>query len=211
MAIWRDDLTAALETLGGQGSLEQIYQAVQTIREKMPPSWQAIVRRELEYNSSDSVSFQKRHDLFYSVDGIGKGLWGLRQKEATPKAADIEQPPPRAKTEIYRILRDTKLARAIKRLHKDKCQICGFTVRTSDGATYSEAHHIKPLGTPHSGPDVKDNILVLCPNHHALIDLGGIALSLSEISSHPEHMINSTYIDYHNEVIVPLLLETRSS
>ncbi|MBT6251913.1 MAG: hypothetical protein HOI84_01280, partial [Flavobacteriaceae bacterium] len=30
--------------------------------------------------------------------------------------------------------------------------------------------HIKPLGRPHSGPDVKENLLCLCPNHHDQFD-----------------------------------------
>ena len=79
MAIWRDDVKAALSRLGGQGSLEEIYAEVQRARStNLPPSWQAIIRRELEYNSSDSDSYQHRFDIFFSVDGIGSGIWGLR-------------------------------------------------------------------------------------------------------------------------------------
>lgn len=73
-------MVEALRTIGGEGNLEEIYSAVEDIRSgtPMPESWQAIVRRELEYNSSDSASWQKRLDLFRSVYGIGQGQWALR-------------------------------------------------------------------------------------------------------------------------------------
>jgi len=32
-------------------------------------------------------------------------------------------------------------------------------------------HHLRPLGHPHDGPDNESNMLVWCPNHHALFDL----------------------------------------
>ena len=168
MKTWREDVENALIGISGQGTLNAIYNEVKrTSRRKLPPSWQAIVRRELEYNSTDSESYQGRYDLFYSVDGIGNGVWGLRSAlKSTPVPPDEVAPPERILVETYRILRDTELARKIKKLHKNECQLCGTTITLQDGTSYSEAHHICPLGTPHNGPDVAGNILVLCPNHH---------------------------------------------
>ncbi len=200
MAAWRDDVVDALRSIGGFGNLEQIYAAVAQVRaEPPPPSWHAIVRRELEYNSSDSESFQGRHDLFFSVDGIGGGRWGLRsQIEGTPLAADLSEPPARREQTVYRVLRDTALAKLIKDLHKNTCQICGKTLELSDGKTYSEAHHIKPLGAPHNGPDVAANILVLCPNHHALCDFGAIHLNGENLLEVDGHSVGQNFLDYHN-------------
>ncbi|WP_164517750.1 DUF3883 domain-containing protein [Rhizobium sp. TAL182] len=80
MPPWRDDVAAALRDIGGSGSLSEIYKAVRARRgEGLPRSWQAIVRRELEYNSSDSESYKERYDLFRSVNGIGSGVWALRE------------------------------------------------------------------------------------------------------------------------------------
>lgn len=39
-------------------------------------------------------------------------------------------------------------------------------------APYAEAAHIRALGSPHNGPDVIENVLCLCPNHHVLFDNG---------------------------------------
>jgi len=82
MLIWRECVVEALRLIGGSGHLEKIYSAVRHVRKirmlPLPPSWEAIVRRELEYNSSDSGSFQGKNDLFQSVEGIGSGVWALR-------------------------------------------------------------------------------------------------------------------------------------
>jgi len=80
--LWRDDVRRALEALGGAAHLTAIYDKVRELRRtagrRLPPSSDAIVRRELEYNSSDSESFTGRFDWFKSVDGIGAGVWSLR-------------------------------------------------------------------------------------------------------------------------------------
>jgi hypothetical protein len=164
----------------------------------------AIVRRELEYNSSDSESYQGRHDLFYSVKGIGEGVWGLRETQVpTPTASDIGAPATdRTLAATYRILRDTAMARRIKQLYGNACQICGVVLRLTETETYAEAHHVKPLGSPHNGPDVAENILVLCPNHHALCDFGALKLASREIKSVAGHQVAEHYIEYHNQTIL---------
>lgn len=116
----------------------------------------------------------------------------------TPIAVDIEEPaePGRSLQETYRILRDTALAREVKEKNCYKCQICGQIIELKDNKPYAEAHHVKPLGTPHNGPDVYENIVCVCPNHHVLLDYGAIPLEYSQLPS-----IRSEYIDYHNELI----------
>jgi len=119
----------------------------------------------------------------------------------TPIAFDYGNlAPEKVETTTYRILRDTTLARDLKTLHKNKCQICGETITLSTG-DYSEAHHIKPLGTPHQGPDVSGNILVLCPNHHVMCDYGAIKLDTTTLRLHPDHILGDEFLRYHNEDI----------
>ncbi len=115
------------------------------------------------------------------------------------KSADLEEPPQRIKSETTRIVRDTALTNSLKELHRYKCQFCGMVIQLPDGSRYSEAHHIKPLGGCHEGPDITKNIIVVCPNHHAMLDLGVIRLTIKDIQS--GHEIGSEFIDYHNTVI----------
>lgn len=108
---------------------------------------------------------------------------------------------------INRIIRETKIAQYIKDLYENKCQICQIQIKTPVGF-YSEAAHIKGLGKPHNGPDTKENILCLCPNHHTMFDLGIITInddfSIVGLENQflfviQKHNINIEYLKYHRE------------
>ena len=213
MASWADDIEIALRNLGGIAPLSEIYDEVKKVRQAPhPKSFEATVRGAIERHSSDSAAFSG-NDRFFSASGIGGGVWGLRALlEETPQAFDITQQgneaPKKVLQSTYRVLRDTLLARELKLLHKHQCQICGKHIELSDGKRYSEAHHIMPLGSPHNGPDVAENILVLCPNHHVMLDYGAIELDLGSLRTAPGHVVGSKYVEYHNNAIVPKAANT---
>ena len=119
----------------------------------------------------------------------------------TPCPADIAGPSERQQVTVYRILRDTILSKEVKSLHRYQCQICGHTIVLPNGSRYAEAHHIQPLGEPHNGPDRKDNLVCLCPNHHAELDYGVRPLLLADLRRVDGHSVSETYLRYHNEVI----------
>jgi putative restriction endonuclease len=77
---------------------------------------------------------------------------------------------------IARRIRDPRVSRSVKLLYSHTCQICGTRITASGGQPYAEGAHIRPLGLPHQGKDTLSNILCLCPNHHAQLDLGGILI-----------------------------------
>ena len=120
----------------------------------------------------------------------------------TRQACDVSDvPPERAETTTYRILRDTALARRVKVIHDDECQISGQPIVLPDGSRYAEAHHVKPLGNPHHGLDIIQTILCLCPNHHAECDLGVRRLTPSSLRSADGHEVGAQFIRYHNREI----------
>ncbi|MBX9791619.1 MAG: hypothetical protein K2Y37_22080 [Pirellulales bacterium] len=114
------------------------------------------------------------------------------------EASDLAAPAERILTRTYRILRDTELARHVKHLHGHQCQLCGYSIRLPNGLKYAEAHHIQPLGSPHDGPDVIGNVLCVCPNHHAELDLGAIPICLAELRHASGHVIDTARVEYHN-------------
>jgi hypothetical protein len=160
------------------------------------------VRERIERHSSDSEAGPERgspDDLFHK---IGKGHWGIRgHSKQTPIGSDVGDvtPPGRVCSQVYRILRDTALARAIKTLYNHECQPCGETILLPSGERYSEAHHIHPLGTPHNGPDVSGNILVLCPKHHVMCDYFVIRCTRASLRLHAEHDVLEHFLAYHNK------------
>lgn len=121
---------------------------------------------------------------------------------APPQAQDLAAPPAeRVQTTVSRIVRDTQLSNRVKEMHHYECQLCGHTILLADGSRYAEGHHVQPLGAPHDGPDVLDNIVCLCPNHHAACDLGAIRLTLDESRPADGHTVGQRYLDYHNKTV----------
>jgi predicted HNH restriction endonuclease len=120
-----------------------------------------------------------------------------RHAGATPVAADSTDPtqPDRVQVNTYRILRDTALARRVKEDLKYKCQLCPATLSLV-GRLYAEAHHVKPLGRPHNGPDVRENIVCVCPTCHVKLDYGAIRISADDFPA-----VAAEFIDYHNDQI----------
>lgn len=210
MATWTDDIVLALENLGGIAKLSDIYDQVKKIRTGTnPTAIEATIRGAIERNSSDSKAHSGKSDLFFSVKGLGAGIWGLRSSaSATPVANDagLLSPgvfePARQAQVTYRILRETEMARKIKLLHKNECQICALALEVS-GKRYAEAHHLMPLGTPHSGPDIPSNIIVVCPNCHVQLDYFSVYIEIDKLQNIGNHAIGEEYVNYHNERVKP--------
>ena len=215
----RPDLQKLYQTLAGnrlsfirkgEYHLHEIYNAVRQSYQELcddnylcsencssghnQPEWNHVVRRVLEeLKSADGdVTRSGRH-----------GYWAFNDGDVFPDLSiPVEQAAGRVQQQIFRIIRDTALTKRIKALHKNTCQLCGFRIELRNGGFYSEAHHIQPLGEPHNGPDLASNVIVLCPNHHAICDYGAMLLDLRQIRSHPSHEIDERFIDYHNRIIV---------
>lgn len=79
------------------------------------------------------------------------------------------------KTIIEQRIRNKAIVEELKCLYKNKCQICGNSLTLYEGLSYSEVHHIHPIKD--FGKDEKENMLVLCPNHHKMFDIGIISLN----------------------------------
>ena len=159
--------------------------------------------------------FKLKEDRFEHWDGVESYLHTIRLEggfKPFHSTTSVREPqiryvsvtptePVHTTTEVTRILRDNTVVKRLKLLHQYQCQICGYFIELPNGSRYAEAHHIRPLGGEHRGPDVEENILILCPNHHAECDLGAIKLDLEKIRLHPDHPIATSYIKYHNQKI----------
>jgi putative restriction endonuclease len=114
---------------------------------------------------------------------------------------------PRVSSTVLRIVRDTAVSRQVKALHKFQCQVCGIRLEC-EGGPYAEAAHIRALGSPHNGPDIIENVLCLCPNHHVLFDNGAISIdddfSLigyeGQLRKTSAHKIEKSYLQYQRKI-----------
>lgn len=153
----------------------------------------------------------------------GHLIWQFRLEmldaEASPDSAETllqepavtYAPAPRQLALTSRVVRDTRLMRAVKELYDFSCQVCAARLPTPTGP-YAEAAHIRGLGGPHHGPDKLDNLLCLCPNHHVTFDRGSWAVNddgtlrgqPGRLTLAPAHEVNPLHLLYHRRRIYQL-------
>ncbi|KAA9339061.1 hypothetical protein F0P96_00020 [Hymenobacter busanensis] len=133
----------------------------------------------------------KKHNLISTINTPIKERHEPTNEETLKQKREIE---------IY--IRNKKLVEEIKKLYRNTCQICGtqLKIRTKGPKYYSEVHHIKGLGSPHFGPDVKSNLLCVCPDHHTRLDFFTMPISIEHLKLN-KHAIDQAYIDYHNKQV----------
>lgn len=167
-------------------------------------------------------SDEKRHQIWRTHLTDVHKFWSeaqlthLTEETAVDEEPTDLKPPQRTETEVSRIIRNTSLVKDLKHRYSHTCQVCGDRRKQGPDNPYAEAHHIKPLGDPHHGPDDESNVVVLCPNHHADFDYGVIAVDPDDLTiSHQyddrvdgaklnvrsDHDLAATLLSYHNENI----------
>ena len=169
-----------------------------------------------------------RYDGLFRVDQhwseTGKSgflIWRFRLVQLDPSEGAEWEPgslptgtksPKTTRGIVTRTVRETKVSKAVKVLHKNLCQVCDTAVEAPVGRI-AEGAHIRGLGRPHYGPDTPDNLLCLCPNHHAQFDKGGIYVDddlnvydhndklVGQLTLHKKHVVDMDHLRYHRERI----------
>jgi putative restriction endonuclease len=165
-----------------------------------------------------------RYDGVYYVESYwqdrGKSgflIWRFRL--VRDPAASAETPAsvqlllPAAKPTLAASTRRSSLAAtATKVLEGYACQVCGVVLHTPSGP-YAESVHVRPMGRPHDGADVAENILCLCPNHRVLFERGAVVITaelevldtitgevVGKVRSATNHPISADSLSYHHQL-----------
>jgi 5-methylcytosine-specific restriction enzyme A len=82
---WINEIITAFNNLGGTATLEELYNEIlKGKRIDLTPykDWRAQIRKNIYLHSSDCDIFKGTPgdvmDLFFTVNGKGKGVWGIR-------------------------------------------------------------------------------------------------------------------------------------
>jgi predicted restriction endonuclease len=195
-----DPSPATLDRFNPEAGLSE--QAAHLLDDPFVRSQAVAVLRETYLSDVDHHALMNRLGLagYESASGVPDGT---EEQETEPGPAS------RRTVTLSRIVRDPELTTMVKRLHGDRCQVCGLQLSTRF-STYSEAAHIRGLGRPHNGPDKLSNLLVLCPNHHVQFDALAIYVDtddtvrmtadgtpVGQLRRHPAHQINEAHLRYH--------------
>ena len=122
-------------------------------------------------------------------------LGRVARKQKHPPEPEWAERPTRSR------VRDKSFVGVLKQIYGFRCQVCGERISSPRLAVpgYVEGHHIHPLGE-YDGPDILENVIIVCPNHHKLMEYGGMVLDLKALAlSH--HQIGQKFADFHNEEI----------
>ena len=65
-----------------------------------------------------------------------------------------------------RLKQRLKAVRAYKKSHENACEVCGYKPPDGISTKMLHTHHIVEARA--GGSDGEDNLIILCPNHHAL-------------------------------------------
>jgi HNH endonuclease len=226
-----DDIVAFLGGLLGQGLSEDRAAPDNLRRGRFQAGWEDFTKRAKRYDALEYLTWTnlgnrcgvrfgdrsreqigKVYDIAAAIDNKA---W--QQTPDSEIGESIHDPPDRVGLFTTRIIRDSAAARRLKALYDYRCQICGERIELGFSSFYAEAHHIRPLGGPHGGTDTQDNMLVVCPTHHAMLDLGAAIFSSGEAviiggTLYPltlRHLIAPESFDYHNSEIVSLQTSSR--
>ncbi|MGI5479796.1 HNH endonuclease [Streptomyces lavendofoliae] len=191
---------ATFDRLNPEGGI--VRQAERLLRDPCVRSEAIAVLRETYLADIDQHALMERLGLagYERAGGVG---------DFTDDQVTEAVPTTRRTVASSRIVRDSDVAAKAKKLHGDRCQVCGLQLPTRFG-TYSEAAHIRGLGRPHNGPDELSNLLVLCPNHHVQFDTlaiyvdpdGSVRMTadgsrMGELRQHSAHRISAAHLRYH--------------
>jgi predicted restriction endonuclease len=213
---FEDPGNAALRTSMIEGGVVRVIRGANADSDYAPPTG---YRYEGLFQVEDASS-EKLGDFWFCRFRMVK--LNLEPDVLTPRLPSVvsaeeahaDQPvgnltPGRRLTTSQRTVRITKVARAVKEIHKNTCQMCGQRLVVG-GRGYSEGAHIQALGAPHGGPDVLENVLCLCPNCHVLFDFGALVVQEDHslllngqphgnLRVHPNHQVDGKYLAHHRE------------
>lgn len=185
MTTWKEEIVEVLKDLGGEAHLKEICEQIKIRGNKSNSTIKQTVSDNIQRFSSDSTRFQGKEDLFYSVEGIGSGIWGLNHFTVNRENVDLTEDDngfPEGKKKlrlhIYRERKPKVIRKAkerFKQAHDGKvfCEVCGFDYSTKYGELgegYIEGHHIIPVSELDENSTTKvEDIVLVCADCHRML------------------------------------------
>lgn len=175
---WLALLVEVYNELGGEAPYSTVYSLAKEKRIRGGSTWtseaRATIRRTVEDHAESSRNFRGKA-VFFSVEGHGRGVWGLLPEYRTPDTTI--QPGDSAygsglegivKEQSYlRRSRDPRLVEARKLRDNFTCQACGFRLEVAPNKFVVDVHHLDPIGSVANVVLTSiEDLVCLCPNCH---------------------------------------------
>ena len=187
---WVDEIIDVMTELGGHCQYKDLYESIEErnlinlTNYTKEENWQGQIRQTIQFHSSDSTVYKGKRDYFYSVEGLGKGHWGLRDFIADSSNVDLTEDDEsfeEGKKQLTKHIcyeRNHRVIFLAKQKFKQKhnklfCVICDFDfekVYGEIGKDYIEGHHSIPVSDIPQGYRTKpEDIVIVCSNCHKML------------------------------------------
>jgi hypothetical protein len=144
------------------------------------------------------------------------------ERKAAQKGKPLPTPTPgteaaRRLANVKQLVRRGDNRKFIQQLYSGTCQLSGVVLRVPDEKFTVDCAHIRPLGSPHNGPDDVSNMLSLSPTMHRLLDRRCLRIDpnnltitllhrndvthLPKIFLKPEHRLSAEHLHYYNSCL----------
>lgn len=200
-STWLHDLIEVYNELGGVAKYEDVYRLAKERRTARGASWTseatASIRRTVEDHAESSANFRGR-PVFYSVNGHGRGVWGLMPEYLRGKVVELEDNKSAYLEGIEGIIReklylersrDPRLVEERKLRDDYTCQVCSFRFMAAPAKYVIDVHHLNPMaGLTGVTLTSLDDLVCLCPNCHRIAHTGhNVPLTLDGIRARLEN------------------------
>ena len=167
----------------------------------------------------DGIYFVKRYERIKGKSGFYVCRFHLQSQSEInvletnlkPNLKSTYSRTTRTETTIQKLNRNIKNSEDIKSLYDYQCQVCEIKLDTPKKfPSIAIGAHIRGVGRPHDGPDVLENMLCLCPNHHEQFDKFSFYIDPStlevnglkeferkKILTSKRHSIDPEFLKYH--------------
>ena len=189
---WLSEIIESMKSLGGSASYKDLYDEIEqrgNIDFSIRKDPRAQIRGVIESHSSDSKVYDSNknsseQDVFYAVDGIGRGHWGLRNYIPDEGSVDLTEDDnsfPEGKRKLRMHIcreRNQQVIKKAKEEYRNKygnlrCQVCGFDFEKTYGEIgkdFIEGHHTIPVSDLKENDKTKvEDIALVCSNCHKML------------------------------------------
>lgn len=190
---WKEEIIESLKRLGGDAVYSDLYADIEKNTKRDLSSlrdYKAQIRGAIESSSSDSEVFKGKvgdhNDIFFSIHGLGKGHWGLRNEDdykgikinLTASLEEFPEGKQVLKKHLSRERNSSLILTAKNNFIKNNgslfCEACSFNFEDKYideiNIDFIEAHHLKPVSEMKDNETTNiDDIVMLCPNCHRMI------------------------------------------
>ena len=165
-------------------------------RERWQELSKDIVKRVKFRNNIGNLKEEEYREILES-DKFQEDLNEIDTNELLKIAKEYIPPKENYKNKLGEIrmrVEDRRQKEIVKKLNGFKCQICSFTFEwiNANGQKKKFAHADHIIEKANGGDEKLENLLVLCPNHHAMKTLGVIIADLTK----KELKINNQKLDF---------------